>query len=229
MSFLKMRKLRLRKGQEPESASCSQRLRAIISSQGLVSHGSPFGGKYTAFPLSSVGQTYCSATKWKGITSESPWWTQRPTNRQPHLSMSCFQSDWFPINGRPVILETSLLWRWPWGTCSLWDPGILARSEAACLRGPTGWSASLGFFGPEDLKEPFTSTPKLKVGSSLPTDLSSKEETSEYGIQRDFSGVPVVKTSPADAGVAGSIPGHGAKTPSALRPKNQNVKTEAIL
>ena len=44
----------------------------------------------------------------------------------------------------------------------------------------------------------------------------------------DFPGSPVVKTSPSNAGGAGSIPGQGAKIPHALRPENQN-KTEAIL
>ena len=39
-------------------------------------------------------------------------------------------------------------------------------------------------------------------------------------ILRDFPGGPVVKTSPSNAGVAGSIPGQGAKMPQ----KNQNIK-----
>ena len=41
---------------------------------------------------------------------------------------------------------------------------------------------------------------------------------------RDFPGSPVVKTSPSNAGGAGSIPGQGAKIPHASRPKNQNIK-----
>ena len=48
-------------------------------------------------------------------------------------------------------------------------------------------------------------------------------------IFRDFSGGPVVKTSPSNAVGAGSIPGWGAKIPHASGPKNQNIKTEAIL
>ena len=40
----------------------------------------------------------------------------------------------------------------------------------------------------------------------------------------DFPGGPVVKTSPSNAGGAGSIPGRGAKIPHASRPKNQNIK-----
>ena len=40
---------------------------------------------------------------------------------------------------------------------------------------------------------------------------------------RDFAGSPVVKTSPSNAGGAGSIPGRGAKVPHASRPKNQNI------
>ena len=41
---------------------------------------------------------------------------------------------------------------------------------------------------------------------------------------RDFPEGPVVKTSPSNAGGAGSIPGQGDKIPHALRPKNQNIK-----
>ena len=43
-------------------------------------------------------------------------------------------------------------------------------------------------------------------------------------ILRDFPGHPVVKTSPSNAGGAGSIPGRGAKIPHASWPKNQNRK-----
>ena len=41
---------------------------------------------------------------------------------------------------------------------------------------------------------------------------------------RDFPGGPVVKTSPSNAGGAGSIPGWGAKIPHASQPEKQNVK-----
>ena len=41
---------------------------------------------------------------------------------------------------------------------------------------------------------------------------------------RDLPGGPVVKTSPSNAGGAGSIPGRGAKIPHASWPKNQNIK-----
>ena len=41
---------------------------------------------------------------------------------------------------------------------------------------------------------------------------------------RDFPGGPVIKTSPSNAGDAGSIPGWGAKIPHASWPKNQNIK-----
>ena len=57
----------------------------------------------------------------------------------------------------------------------------------------------------------------------------------EYSINlnlylRDFPGGPVVKTSPANAGSASSIPGRGAKIPDALWPKKpKKHKTEAIL
>ena len=39
----------------------------------------------------------------------------------------------------------------------------------------------------------------------------------------DFPGGPVVKTSPSNAGGAGSIPGRGAKIPHASQ-KNQTIK-----
>ena len=48
-------------------------------------------------------------------------------------------------------------------------------------------------------------------------------------LPRDSLGGPVVKTSPSNAVGAGSIPGQGGKIPHASRPKNQNIKTEAIL
>ena len=41
---------------------------------------------------------------------------------------------------------------------------------------------------------------------------------------RDFPVDPVVKTLPSNAGVAGLIPGQGAKILFSLRPKNQNIK-----
>ena len=40
----------------------------------------------------------------------------------------------------------------------------------------------------------------------------------------DFPGGPVDKTSPSNAGGAGSIPGWGAKITRASWPKNQNIK-----
>ena len=43
-------------------------------------------------------------------------------------------------------------------------------------------------------------------------------------IDWDFPGGPVVKTSPSNAGNAGSIPGQGAKIPQVSWPKNQNIK-----
>ena len=46
---------------------------------------------------------------------------------------------------------------------------------------------------------------------------------------RDFPGGPVIKTSPSNALGVGSIPSWGAKITHACRPKNQNLKTEAIL
>ena len=41
---------------------------------------------------------------------------------------------------------------------------------------------------------------------------------------RDFTGGPVVKTSPSNARGVGLVPGWGAKIPHALQPKNQNIK-----
>ena len=46
---------------------------------------------------------------------------------------------------------------------------------------------------------------------------------------RDFPGGPVVKTSPSNAGGAGSIPGRGAKIPRDLWPKKPKHETETIL
>ena len=43
-------------------------------------------------------------------------------------------------------------------------------------------------------------------------------------IFRDFPGSPVVKTSPSNAGGAGSIPGWGAKISHASRPKDKTIK-----
>ena len=44
------------------------------------------------------------------------------------------------------------------------------------------------------------------------------------GCYRDFLGNPVVKTSPPNAGIAGSIPGQGARISHAWGPKTQNIK-----
>ena len=44
------------------------------------------------------------------------------------------------------------------------------------------------------------------------------------GHNRDLPGGPVVKTSPPNAGVWGSVPDRGAKIPDALWPKIQNIK-----
>ena len=44
----------------------------------------------------------------------------------------------------------------------------------------------------------------------------------------DFPSAPVVKTSPSNAGGAGSIPGQRAKIPHDSWPENQ-YKTEAVL
>ena len=49
------------------------------------------------------------------------------------------------------------------------------------------------------------------------------------GLFRDFPGSPVVKTSPSNAGGAGSIPGLGAKISHVLRQKNQNINQKNIV
>ena len=41
---------------------------------------------------------------------------------------------------------------------------------------------------------------------------------------RDFTGGPVIKTLPSNAGGAGSVAGWGAKIPRASWPKSQNIK-----
>ena len=46
---------------------------------------------------------------------------------------------------------------------------------------------------------------------------------------KDLPGGPVVKTSPFNVGVVGLIPDQGARIPHDFWPKNQNVKTEAVL
>ena len=46
---------------------------------------------------------------------------------------------------------------------------------------------------------------------------------------RDFSGNPMVKTSPSNAGGVGSIHGWEAKIPQASWPKKTKHKTETIL
>ena len=57
---------------------------------------------------------------------------------------------------------------------------------------------------------------ELEVSSSWWSHLKPQTE--------DLPGGPVVKTSPFNTGVAGSIPSHGAKIPHASGPKNQNIK-----
>ena len=51
----------------------------------------------------------------------------------------------------------------------------------------------------------------------------------KYKTNGDFPGGPVVKTLPSNAGGTGSIPVWGAKIPHAFWPRNQNIKTKAIL
>ena len=56
----------------------------------------------------------------------------------------------------------------------------------------------------------------------LPQFLSDNNKNFE--LQGDFPGGPGVKNSPLDAGLAGSIPGQGAKIPHTLWPKSQDRK-----
>ena len=65
--------------------------------------------------------------------------------------------------------------------------------------------------------------------------IKSPRQTSETNIiifkriKKDFSAIPVVKTSPFKAEGVGLIPGWGAKSPHASRPQTKNIKTEATL
>ena len=43
--------------------------------------------------------------------------------------------------------------------------------------------------------------------------------------RRDFTGDPVIKTSPSNAGGAGSIPGRRGKIPCTLQPKKHKIET----
>ena len=63
---------------------------------------------------------------------------------------------------------------------------------------------------------------KTSSKAVLPRNLCPVPSASEELI-RDFPGSPVVKTSPSNAGGAGSIPGLGAKISHVLRQKNQNI------
>ena len=50
------------------------------------------------------------------------------------------------------------------------------------------------------------------------------KETINKTKRKGLPGSPVIKTSPSNAGGAGSIPGRGAKIPHALWPKKQSSK-----
>ena len=50
------------------------------------------------------------------------------------------------------------------------------------------------------------------------------KETINKTKRKGLPGSPVIKTSPSNAGGAGSIPGRGAKIPYALWPKKQSSK-----
>ena len=73
---------------------------------------------------------------------------------------------------------------------------------------------------------------KVRSGSSrnLPNSQMMKKRTKFLCSKSnwDFPGGPVAKTSPSNAGGAGSIPGQGAKIPHASWPKKPKHKTEAI-
>ena len=62
----------------------------------------------------------------------------------------------------------------------------------------------------------------LTTGSLISVADAAREQEDAKASWRDFPGGPLVKTSPPNAGSAGSIPGWGAKIPQALWPKNQN-------
>ena len=60
--------------------------------------------------------------------------------------------------------------------------------------------------------------PESEGGSEQGGNTKVVLETTSWG----FPGCPGVKTSPSNAGGAGSISSRGAKIPHALQPKNQN-------
>ena len=66
------------------------------------------------------------------------------------------------------------------------------------------------------------STHTLHLGHPDPSSSTWMEVNTPFSW--DFPGVPVVKTSPSNAGVVGSILRQGPKIPHDLRPKNQNIK-----
>ena len=59
--------------------------------------------------------------------------------------------------------------------------------------------------------------------------ISNETKLPETKDMWDFPGSPMLKTLPSNAGDVGLIPGRGGKIPHASGPKNQNIKTEAIL
>ena len=55
--------------------------------------------------------------------------------------------------------------------------------------------------------------------------MGAKEKMNDkYGFSWDFSGGPVVKTLPSNAGGEGSIPSRETKIPHALGPKKKNKR-----
>ena len=70
----------------------------------------------------------------------------------------------------------------------------------------------------------------LTTGSLISVADAAREQEDAKASWRDFPGGPLVKTSPPNAGSAGSIPGQGGKIPHASRPKKpKHKKKEAIL
>ena len=64
----------------------------------------------------------------------------------------------------------------------------------------------------------------MQALQSLSQLLNSQHFFVKTAIDRDFTGGPVVKTSPSNAGGTGLIPGWGAKISHASLAKNQNIK-----
>ena len=89
---------------------------------------------------------------------------------------------------------------------------------------PCGYQTTLCCYAPGVNRTPsFIHCSPQRLSAWGPWGAHSTEVVAK-SLSRDFAGGPVVKTSPSNAGHAGSIPGRGTKIPHASWPKNQNRK-----